>query len=185
MRPAGRLQPVETTINYSVMHVITSTAGLSKAAAYQELQTQFAGLLVGEADGLANAANLSALLFQALPGLNWAGFYFSRGEELLLGPFQGKVACVRIAMGRGVCGTAARRRETVVVPDVHAFPGHIACDAASRSEIVVPLVQAGRVVGVLDLDSPELARFDNDDAVGLAGLVALLIQASDFSRLID
>ncbi len=107
----------------------------------------------------ANAANLSALLYQTLPDLNWAGFYFLQGRELVLGPFQGKVACVRIALGQGVCGTAAERRDTVVVHDVHEFPGHIACDAASRSEIVVPLLRDGRLFGVLDLDSPRVGRF--------------------------
>src|ERR1700722_18230491 len=113
----------------------------AKAVAYRELHGQLTALFAGERNGLANAANLSALLYEALPNLNWAGFYFLRGRELVLGPFQGKVACVRIALGRGVCGTAAERRKTLIVPDVHAFPGHIACDSASRSEIVVPLVQ--------------------------------------------
>src|SRR5262245_51240405 len=123
------------------MHVVHSTAGLAKPEAYAELNRQLRGILAGEANGLANAANMSALLFQGLPDLNWAGFYFLQGGELVLGPFQGKVACVRIALGRGVCGTAAQKRETVVVPDVHAFPGHIACDSASRSEIVLPLLK--------------------------------------------
>jgi GAF domain-containing protein len=116
-----------------------------------------------------------------LPALNWAGFYFLRGEELVLGPFQGKVACVRIPLGRGVCGTAAARRETLVVPDVNAFPGHIACDADSRSEIAVPLIRSGALLGVLDLDSPRADRFDQDDARGLEGLVAQLLEASDFA----
>jgi L-methionine (R)-S-oxide reductase len=114
--------------------------------------------------------------------LNWAGFYFLQDNELVLGPFQGQVACVRIALGRGVCGTAAQRRQTIVVPDVHAFPGHIACDVASRSEIVVPLVQAGRLLGVLDLDSPELARFDGEDRAGLNTSCELLLAKSDLSR---
>ncbi|HYQ16157.1 MAG TPA: GAF domain-containing protein, partial [Polyangiaceae bacterium] len=134
--------------------------------------------------GLANAANLSALLYEALPDLNWVGCYFLRGRELVLGPFQGKVACVRIALGRGVCGSAAESRETIVVPDVHAFPGHIACDAASRSEIVVPLLRGEQLLGVLDLDSPEPGRFDEDDAVGLRAVVDLLLASSDFSRLV-
>jgi L-methionine (R)-S-oxide reductase len=167
------------------MHAVSTTAGLSKPAAYQELNAQLAAIFAGERDGLANSANLAALLFQALPDLNWAGFYFLRGRELVLGPFQGKVACIRIAVGRGVCGTAAEQRQTVVVPDVHAFPGHIACDSASRSEIVVPLIQKGRVLGVLDLDSPRLARFDADDASGLEAAVQLLLDQSDLLRLTD
>ena len=161
------------------MFVIETTSGASKSALYRELEGQFAGLLAGERDGLANAANLAALLFQGLPDLNWAGFYFLRGGELVLGPFQGKVACVRITVGRGVCGTAAALRETVMVPDVTRFPGHIACDHASRSEIVVPLIDAGRVIGVLDLDSPVPARFDGDDAKGLECLAALYLASSD------
>jgi GAF domain-containing protein len=157
----------------------------SKPAAYAELQGQLAALFVGERDGLANAANLSACLYQSLPDLNWVGFYFLHKGELLLGPFQGKVACVRIAMGRGVCGTAAQRRETIIVPDVHAFPGHIACDAASRSEIVVPLMRRDRLLGVLDLDSPRPARFDGEDAAGLEAAAALLLESSDLERLAD
>ena len=165
------------------MHELKVTAGLDKPAAYGELMTQLAGLYLGERDGLANAANLSALLYHSLPNLNWVGFYLLRGAlggtELVLGPFQGKVACVRIPLGQGVCGTAAQRRETVVVPDVHAFPGHIACDAASRSEIVLPLLQNGRLWGVLDLDSPIPERFDQDDAAGLQALVDVFLQSSD------
>ena len=167
------------------MHVVNSDTSLSKAAHYRELNAQLAALFAGERNGLANAANMTALLYQALPDLNWAGFYFLEGGELVLGPFQGKVACVRIAVGRGVCGTAAERKDTVIVPDVHAFPGHIACDTASRSEIVVPLVQDGCLLGVLDLDSPELARFDQEDALGLNAAVDLLLQNSELSRLVD
>jgi GAF domain-containing protein len=152
---------------------------------FAELRQQLAGLLAGERDGLANCANLSALIYDTLPALNWAGFYFARGEELVLGPFQGKVACVRIALGKGVCGTAAARRETLVVADVHEFLGHIACDAASRSEVVVPLVKAGRVLGVLDLDSPEPGRFDGEDAEGLRSLVEILLAGSDFAGLVS
>jgi GAF domain-containing protein len=126
---------------------------------------------------------MSALLYEALPDLNWAGFYFLRGRELVLGAFQGRVACVRIAVGRGVCGTAAERRETVIVEDVDAFPGHIACDSASRSEIVVPLIHQGRLLGVLDLDSPRVARFDQEDSRGLGALVDVLLQGSDLDRL--
>jgi L-methionine (R)-S-oxide reductase len=117
--------------------------------------------------------------------LNWAGFYLLQEGELVLGPFQGKVACVRIALGRGVCGTAAERRETVIVADVNAFPGHIACDAASRSEIVVPLIKDGRLLGVLDIDSPQPGRFDQEDGVGLNAAAALLVQSSDWGRFLD
>src|ERR1700721_280731 len=147
------------------MHVVNSTAQLPKAAAYRELQQQLAALFAGERNGLAHAANMSALLYEALPNLNWAGFYFLQAGELVLGPFQGRVACVRIALGRGVCGTAAERRETLVVPDVNAFPGHIACDTASRSEIVIPLIKDGRLLGVLDIDSPQIGRFDEEDGI--------------------
>ena len=167
------------------MHVVKSTADLSKSVAYHELQAQLAALFAGERNGLANAANMSALLFEALPNVNWAGFYFLQGRELVLGPFQGKVACVRIALGQGVCGTAAERRETVIVADVDAFPGHIACDAASRSEIVVPLIQKGRLLGVLDIDSSQLARFDQEDSVGLNAIVDLLLQGSELERWVD
>jgi len=166
------------------MHIIQSTTANSKAAIYRQLHDQLSALLVGERDGLANTANMSALIFETLPDLNWAGFYFLQGRELVLGPFQGKVACVRIALGQGVCGTAAEGRETVVVADVHAFPGHIACDAASRSEIVVPLIQNGRLLGVLDLDSPLLARFDHDDRAGLTAAVDLLLQHTDLARIV-
>ena len=161
------------------MHELKVTAGLDKQAAYGELKAQLTGLYLGERDGLANAANLCALLYHFLPNLNWAGFYLLRAGELVLGPFQGKVACVRIPLGQGVCGTAAQRRETIVVPDVHAFPGHIACDAASRSEIVLPLLQNARLWGVLDLDSPIPERFDQDDAAGLKALVDVFLQSSD------
>ena len=166
------------------MHIIQSTTANSKAAIYRQLHDQLSALLVGERDGLANTANMSALIYETLPDLNWAGFYFLQGRELVLGPFQGKVACVRIALGQGVCGTAAERRETVVVADVHAFPGHIACDAASRSEIVVPLIQNGRLLGVLDLDSPVLNRFDHDDRAGLTAAVDLLLQHTDLVRIV-
>lgn len=167
------------------MHEIKSAAGLSKPEAYRQLQAQLSAVLAGERDGLANTANMAALLYQALPGLNWAGFYFLRDGGLVLGPFQGKVACIRIPLGKGVCGTAAQKRETIVVPDVEKFPGHIACDHASRSEIVVPLLKDGRLHGVLDLDSPNLARFDTDDAIGLQEAVKLLLAGSDLSRVAD
>jgi L-methionine (R)-S-oxide reductase len=133
----------------------------------------------GERDATANSANLAALVFHAIPDLNWAGFYWMKGGELVLGAFQGKPACVRIAVGKGVCGTAARDAQTIIVDDVHQFPGHIACDADSASEIVLPLVAAGRVIGVLDLDSPKQWRFDDEDAAGLEALVALFLAASD------
>lgn len=167
------------------MHTLHSTAGLPKSEAYRQAKTQLEAVLDGESDGLANAANMAALLAQLLQDLNWAGFYFLRRQELVLGPFVGKVACVRIALGRGVCGTAAQRRETVVVPDVHAFPGHIACDAASRSEIVVPLLRDGVLFGVLDLDSPKPGRFDAEDAAGLEAMVQTLLRGSDLTRLVE
>jgi L-methionine (R)-S-oxide reductase len=151
----------------------------AKATRYRELEEQLRALYAGERDGLANAANMAALLYGGLPDLNWAGFYFLRTDELVLGPFQGKVACVRIAMGKGVCGTAAARRATVMVDDVHEFPGHIACDAESRSEIVVPLLHRDHLLGVLDLDSPEPARFDRVDELGLNALVRVFLEASD------
>jgi GAF domain-containing protein len=157
----------------------------SKAERYRELNRQLPALFADETDGLANAANMTALFYEALPDLNWLGFYFLRGTELVLGPFQGKIACVRIALGRGVCGAAARQRKTDVVPDVQVFQDHIACDAASRSEIVVPLLRGERLFGVLDLDSPREGRFDADDAVGLETAVKLLLAGSDFSRLTD
>lgn len=136
---------------------------MDKTPVYKSLLQGARALLGEETDPVANAANLSALLFHTLPGLNWAGFYILRGEDLVLGPFQGKPACVRIPPGRGVCGAAARRGQTVRVQDVHEFPGHIACDAASRSEIVLPLIKNGRLWGVLDIDSPLPARFDETD----------------------
>ncbi|CAB3642368.1 diguanylate cyclase [Achromobacter marplatensis] len=147
----------------------------SKAALYAELVVQARALLEGEPDRIANAANLGALAYQALPDLNWAGFYFFDGTELVLGPFQGKPACVRIPLDRGVCGAAASQRQTQLVPDVHAFPGHIACDAASRSEIVVPLVHQGELIGVWDVDSPIPDRFDEDDRQGMQALCAVFL----------
>jgi GAF domain-containing protein len=151
----------------------------SKQALYAELLEQANALFEGEHDFVANAANLSALLFHNLPHLNWAGFYFLKEEGLVLGPFQGKPACVRIAVGKGVCGTAARDKKSIVVPDVNAFPGHIACDSASRSEIVVPLVRFGKVIGVLDLDSPNLSRFDDEDRRGIEALADVFLNSTD------
>lgn len=147
----------------------------SKGALYAELAKQARALLDGEHDRIANAANLSALAYQALPDLNWVGFYLFDGTELVLGPFQGKPACVRIPLNRGVCGAAASQRQTQLVPDVHAFPGHIACDAASRSEIVVPLVHQGELIGVWDVDSPVPDRFDEDDRQGMEALCAIFL----------
>ncbi len=149
-----------------------------KAEQYRELAQQLAGLLHGERDFIANAANTAALIFTQLPDLNWAGFYLLKDGELVLGPFQGQPACIRIAIGRGVCGTAAATRTTQVVDDVHAFPGHIACDAASRSELVVPLLRGDTLIGVLDLDSPLPGRFDAEDAAGIEALAALFVAGS-------
>lgn len=159
------------------MFEMKATTG-SKSEVYAQLLEQAQALLAGETDRVANAANLAALIWHGLPGLNWAGFYFHDGRELVLGPFQGKPACIRIALGKGVCGTAAQERRTVIVKDVHAFPGHIACDAASNSEIVVPLVRDGTLLGVLDLDSPQAGRFDAADQSGLEAVAAVWIGAS-------
>ncbi|WP_156257008.1 GAF domain-containing protein [Sandarakinorhabdus oryzae] len=150
----------------------------TKPDQYAQLNQQLALLIGDERDFVANMANMAALLFHQLPDLNWAGFYLMKEGELVLGPFQGKPACIRIPLGRGVCGTAAATRETQVVPDVHAFPGHIACDADSRSEIVVPLIKDGVVVGVLDLDSPRPGRFDEDDRAGLEAAAGCILGAS-------
>ncbi|KQN90631.1 hypothetical protein ASE95_14350 [Sphingomonas sp. Leaf231] len=146
----------------------------SKPSLYRELLGALDALTAGERDGIANMANAAALIAQYLPDLNWSGFYRLVGGELVLGPFQGKAACIRIPLGKGVCGTAAAERRTQLVADVHAFPGHIACDAASRAELVVPIVHDGALIGVLDLDSPVTARFDDDDARGCEALMALL-----------
>ena len=150
----------------------------SKEELYDRLASELRSLLAGERDFIANAANLSALLYHSLPDLNWAGFYLLKAGELVLGPFQGQLACVRIAMGKGVCGTAAAQRQTILVDNVHEFPGHIACDSASNSEIVVPLIANEQLIGVLDLDSPSFARFDNEDARGLNELAGIFVQAS-------
>jgi L-methionine (R)-S-oxide reductase len=148
-----------------------------KAALYRELEAQLAALLEGETDPVANAANASALIYHGVPDLNWAGFYFLRGRELVVGPFQGRPACVRIPIGQGVCGTAVAEARSILVPDVHAFPGHIACDAASRSELVVPLRRGDAIVGVLDLDSPTPGRFDAADQAGMERLAARYVAA--------
>jgi len=146
-----------------------------KSKLYASLVVQLLSLLKGEHDFIANAANFSALLFNSLPNVNWAGFYFLQGDELVLGPFQGNPACVRIPMGKGVCGVAAQQMETIIVPNVHEFPGHIACDVASNSEIVVPLFDGERLLGVLDLDSPLIGRFDDQDAEGLNELATVFV----------
>ncbi|HXT62797.1 MAG TPA: GAF domain-containing protein [Pyrinomonadaceae bacterium] len=149
----------------------------SKKDLYDQLAAQLSSLLAGERDLVANAANFSALIFHSLPDLNWAGFYFAKDDELVLGPFQGQPACVRIRVGQGVCGAGAAKGETVIVPNVHEFPGHIACDSASNSEIVVPLMKNSRLIGVLDLDSPKIARFDAEDAAGLEQLARILLSS--------
>lgn len=144
-----------------------------KTEFYRALAQQLQALFDGEADMIANAANMSALIYQMMPDLNWAGVYFLKGEQLVLGPFQGKPACVRIPVGRGVCGSAVERKSSILVEDVHAFPGHIACDAASRSELVVPIFRDGVTIGVIDLDSPLPSRFDADDQAGIERLVKI------------
>jgi GAF domain-containing protein len=160
-----------------MMFAATRLETESKSELYAGLAEQARGLLAGERDRIANAANFAALVWYALPDINWCGFYFFDGTELVVGPFQGKPACVRIALGKGVCGTAAAKRETQVVEDVNAFVGHIACDSASRSEIVVPLVDGERLLGVWDVDSPELARFDDDDRAGMQQLCAIFVES--------
>ena len=151
----------------------------SAAELHATVLEQARALFAGERDATANAANLASLLFHTLPDLNWAGFYWMKGGELVLGAFQGKPACVRIAVGKGVCGTAAAQRRSIVVPDVHAFPGHIACDSASSSEVVVPVMKGERVLGVLDLDSPSPGRFSDEDARALEAVVRAFVESTD------
>ena len=161
------------------MFVAVDIAKDNKKAFYADLCEQVGSLLAGEPDPIANAANTSALLYQAMPDINWAGFYFlKRPDELVLGPFHGKPACVRIAVGRGVCGAAVERRASVLVKDVHDFADHIVCDSDSRSELVVPLIREGKVLGVIDLDSPRVARFDADDQAGIERIAAIYLGAS-------
>lgn len=156
---------------------VANTLTGPKSEQYSQLLSQAQGLMHGESNLIANAANLSALLFNALPDLNWAGFYLYDGTELVVGPFQGLPACIRIPLDKGVCGAAASSRQTQVVADVHAFPGHIACDSASQSEIVIPLISShGELIGVLDIDSPVLARFDDDDREGLEAIASAFVQ---------
>src|SRR6266542_3407598 len=147
----------------------------SKRELYDQLAARLSSLLAGERDLIANAANFSALIFYSLPDLNWAGFYFAKDDELVLGPFQGRPACVRIKVGQGVCGAGAAKCKTVIVPNVHEFPGHITCDSASNSEIVVPLLRGSKLIAVLDLDSPSFGRFDDQDEAGLERLVRILL----------
>ena len=154
-----------------------SPRATSKPKLYEELAVQASAMLEGEKDPVANAANLASLIWHLLPDLNWAGFYFMKDGGLVVGPFQGKPACVRIALGKGVCGTAAARRATVVVANVHEFDGHIFCDSASNSEIVVPLLDGDRLLGVLDLDSPKLARFDDADRAGLELIAQIWVKS--------
>ena len=158
---------------------ITKSETVSRTELYANLQLQLRSLLEGERDFIANAANFSSLLYHSLPDLNWVGFYLQKGDELVLGPFQGQPACVRIAIGKGVCGTAAEQRQTILVDNVNEFPGHIACDSASNSEIVVPLILNEQLIGVLDLDSPSFARFDDEDARGLNELAEIFVQGSE------
>jgi GAF domain-containing protein len=152
---------------------------ISKTDLYKDLAAQLRNLLEGERDFIANAANLSSVLYNSLPEVSWAGIYIHKEGQLVLGPFQGKPACVRIAIGKGVCGAAAEQRQTIIVANVHDFPGHIACDSASNSEIVVPLVRQGKLIAVLDLDSPTFARFDGEDASGLNELAGILMTGTD------
>jgi L-methionine (R)-S-oxide reductase len=158
---------------------IPNRSSADKTSVYTDLQSQLTAILAGERDFIANLSNTAAVLFHGLPDLNWAGFYLFKQDQLVLGPFQGKPACIRIAIGRGVCGSAAAGRKTIIVTDVHDFPGHIACDEASRSEIVVPLLHQSRLIGVMDLDSPSIGRFDADDAIGLEAIATILLNGSD------
>jgi len=165
------------------VHPVTLDRSVPRDQLYLDLARSLEALLEGESDALANLANASGLLAGALDRINWCGFYLLRGEELVLGPFQGKPACVRIPLGEGVCGTAAARRETILVPDVDSFPGHIACDPASRSEIVVPILEGGELRGVLDIDAPEKNRFDEKDRAGLERFVQSLVPLVKWAQL--
>jgi GAF domain-containing protein len=159
-----------------IMHESKSDFPSDKADRYRQLEAELRALVEGESDLIANSANMAALLYHSLPDLNWAGFYFLQGDVLVLGPFQGRPACVRIPLGKGVCGTAALERKTLVVPNIHEFSGHIACDSASNSEMVIPLLKNDRLLGVLDLDSPMIEGFDEIDRQGLEKMAELLIQ---------
>jgi L-methionine (R)-S-oxide reductase len=162
---------------FEIRDLSASLAEMPKPQLYAELAEQAKHLLDGESDRIAKAANFSSLAFYGVPDLNWAGFYLFDGNELVVGPFQGRPACVRIALGKGVCGTAAATRSAQLVPDVHAFPGHIACDSASNSEIVIPLVKNGELIGVWDVDSPTLNRFDEQDLAGMQQLADVFVAA--------
>jgi GAF domain-containing protein len=174
-KPATKQAAAKKKSGKAAKKTAAKTTQNEKSKLYASLTVQLLSLLKGEHDLIANAANFSALLFNSLPNVNWAGFYFLRGEELVLGPFQGNPACVRIPMGKGVCGVAAQQLETIIVPNVHEFPGHIACDVASNSEIVVPLFDGERLWGVLDLDSTVIGRFDDQDAEGLNELATVFV----------
>ena len=162
------------------MFTLNANTNVPTEEFYQQLDEQLAALLAGERDLICNAAQFSAFLMQLVPDLNWSGFYFSQGQELVLGPFVGKVACTRIPFGRGVCGQAAQTQQVQRIDDVHAFDGHIACDAQSASELVIPLLVDGELVGVVDLDSPVVARFSTEDEAGIQALVNTFIKATDF-----
>jgi GAF domain-containing protein len=168
-------------MSFEVADTLDMSTPDAKRASYELLVAQARSLLEGERDMIANLAQFSALVWQSVPHLNWAGFYLAHGRELVVGPFQGKVACVRIPFERGVCGACARSREIQVVEDVHAFPGHIACDSASNSELVLPVVAGDRLVAVFDLDSPLKARFDAEDARGFAAAIAVLAAGTDWA----
>ncbi len=186
MAEAVQREVLKRSYTNLAMQTVTHTEpAASKYALYQEICHQLQALLGEEKDFIANAANTSALLFQMLPDVSWVGFYTSEGKELVLGPFQGKPACVRIPFGQGVCGTAAAKRETLIVPDVAQFPGHIACDSEARSEIVVPLLNWGKVLGVLDLDSASLGRFDEDDCEGIESVVSVFLASQATQDLPD
>jgi GAF domain-containing protein len=172
---------LERIMRFDPIQTFDMTNTAAKRASYALLKEQVRSILEGERDWLANLAQFAALAFNAVPDLNWAGFYMARGEELVLGPFQGKVACVRIPLGKGVCGACARTGQVQLVEDVHAFPGHIACDSDSRSELVLPVIVDGMLRAVLDLDSPSLARFDTDDAHGFRAMLDVLVEATDWS----
>jgi L-methionine (R)-S-oxide reductase len=167
-------------MSFEVADTLDMSTPAAKRASYELLAAQVRSLLEGERDWIANLAQFSALVWQSVPELNWAGFYLARGEELVVGPFQGKVACVRIPFSKGVCGACARSREVQLVEDVHAFPGHIACDSASNSELVLPVVVGDRLVAVFDLDSPRTARFDAEDVRGFTAAVAVLAAGTDW-----
>jgi L-methionine (R)-S-oxide reductase len=188
MPPAPRDHRVNANMNDKASKAATATrdtgsfrprGGPSKAAIYESLRGELGKLITDQTDFLANISNFAALLFSSLPNLNWAGFYLLRGSDLVLGPFQGKPACSCIAMGDGVCGTAALQRAAVLVPNVHAFPGHIVCDEASQSEMVLPVFKDNRLIGVLDLDSPQLGRFDDTDREQIEALLRMLMEGTE------